>query len=398
MKQSSFDSLLARFAPWALWVALLHVIVAELPASAQSPAWSRGVQSLSVSYDECVNRARRALEAEGFSVSTQGGDGRNDFHFGGSKGLHSAVITCDSAPNNSTWVNVFVASQSLDGSVPGAERVRLQQRMANPAGGTSQGGGLGNWREVGTGDCTGSDVGSSQGPNPEANRCSPATAGLTAICWGSWCTYKNVPARSCTGGANPGRMFTCELTPSARPQQGGGSGGSIGDWMEVGTGDCSGNDVANSQGPNPEANRCSPATAGLTAVCWGSWCTYKNVPAGSCTGGANPGRMYTCRPAGLTQPVTGRQGGGPCSDRRTQGILDDWLAAANPPENQRPGWSVRYDSWGRLVGRTPTNTISGLPQGVDTPLTQCEYLLSIAASLNSTNLGTLQSYLDKKLR
>lgn len=91
----------------------------------------------------------------------------------------------------------------------------------------------------------------------------------------------------------------------------------------------------------------------------------------------------------------GSGAGGPCADPRLQAVMDQWLALANPPDNTRPGWSVRYDSWGRLVGRTPSSTITGLPQGVDTPLTRCEYLRSIAGSLGSTNLGTLRQYLER---
>ena len=90
--------------------------------------------------------------------------------------------------------------------------------------------------------------------------------------------------------------------------------------------------------------------------------------------------------------------GGVCADSRTQGVMDEWLSLATPPENQRQGWSVRYDSWGRLVGRTPTNTLIGLPQGVDTNLTRCEYLWSIAATLNSTNAGTLKAYVEQRVR
>ena len=40
--------------------------------------------------------------------------------------------------------------------------------------------------------------------------------------------------------------------------------------------------------------RCDASFDGYTAVCWSGNCTYKNVPTGACTGGANPGRMYTC--------------------------------------------------------------------------------------------------------
>jgi hypothetical protein len=78
--------------------------------------------------------------------------------------------------------------------------------------------------------------------------------------------------------------------------------------------------------------------------------------------------------------------------------MDDWLGRANPPDNRRWGWNVRYDAWGRIVGRTPNSTITGLPQGVDTRLTRCEYLWSIAAQLDSTNLGTLQAYLTQRPR
>ena len=48
----------------------------------------------------------------------------------------------------------------------------------------------------------------------------------------------------------------------------------------------------------------------------------------------------------------GTGGGGICSDPRTQAVMDEWLSRANPPDNTRPGWNVRYDSWGRMVGRT----------------------------------------------
>ena len=71
-----------------------------------------------------------------------------------------------------------------------------------------------------------------------------------------------------------------------------------GKWQSVGTGDCPGRDIAGSKGPNPDPAKCTDAVRGQTAVCWGHGCTYKSIPTDSCTGGANPGRMYTCRPAG----------------------------------------------------------------------------------------------------
>jgi len=62
----------------------------------------------------------------------------------------------------------------------------------------------------------------------------------------------------------------------------------------MGTGDCPGRDVASSPGPNPDGAKCNAAFNGFTAVCWNGNCTYKNVVTASCTGGANPGRIYTC--------------------------------------------------------------------------------------------------------
>jgi hypothetical protein len=71
-----------------------------------------------------------------------------------------------------------------------------------------------------------------------------------------------------------------------------------GHWRLVGTGDCPGHDVGQTSGSNPAVARCNAVFNGYTAVCWSGNCTYKNVPAGSCTGGANPGRMYICEPVG----------------------------------------------------------------------------------------------------
>jgi hypothetical protein len=83
-----------------------------------------------------------------------------------------------------------------------------------------------------------------------------------------------------------------------------------------------------------------------------------------------------------------------CADPRTLARMDEWLARADPPENLQRGWSVRYEPWGRIVGRSPSNSIavSGPP---DTSLTRCQWLLARAASLNSTNLGTLAAYLAR---
>jgi hypothetical protein len=77
----------------------------------------------------------------------------------------------------------------------------------------------------------------------------------------------------------------------------------LGNWHSVGTGDCPGRDVASSTGPYPDPAKCNDAVRGQTAVCWDRNCTYKNIQTGSCTGGVNPGRMYTCKPVGHTGTV-----------------------------------------------------------------------------------------------
>lgn len=90
--------------------------------------------------------------------------------------------------------------------------------------------------------------------------------------------------------------------------------------------------------------------------------------------------------------VTG--GGGICGDPRTLSIMDEWLATAIPP--QKPGESLRYEAWGRLVGKSlsATLTVSGPP---DTSLSRCEYLWLHAPELQSTNgLGTLKEFVEKR--
>jgi hypothetical protein len=121
------------------------------PAWAQTPAWSRGIQNLSISFDECKSRARRALDAEGYTIENQGGSFNSDFFFAGYKDVHNAVITCNSSPEGKTWANIFVASctGNRNANVPGAERVRLQQRMDQSS---SAGCGLGRvWNDIESG-------------------------------------------------------------------------------------------------------------------------------------------------------------------------------------------------------------------------------------------------------
>jgi hypothetical protein len=85
---------------------------------------------------------------------------------------------------------------------------------------------------------------------------------------------------------------------------------------------------------------------------------------------------------------------GICEDPNTLPVMDQWLANANPVQNQQPGWAVKFEAWGRIVGTTPTTTISynGPPQ---TPMPRCEWLRFYSKELRSTNLGTLFEYLNQ---
>jgi len=113
----------------------LALCIFTAPSLAQTPTWSREVQNLSISYDECKSRARRALEAEGYTIENQGGDNNRDYYFADYKDIHTAIIACNSSPDGKIWVNVFVASclSTRNGNVPGAERVKLQERMDRPS-------------------------------------------------------------------------------------------------------------------------------------------------------------------------------------------------------------------------------------------------------------------------
>jgi hypothetical protein len=120
--------------------------------------------------------------------------------------------------------------------------------------------------------------------------------------------------------------------------------------------------------------------------------------AGEFCGGFWANNIYSIRPGSQLPPPSRPGDVGICADPRTQMVMDQWLSGATPPENAQPGWNLRYDTWGRLVGSTPSATITGLPQGVDTPLSRCEYLWSIASRLTSANLGSLRDYVQARVR
>lgn len=162
----------------------------------------------------------------------------------------------------------------------------------------------GPWQPVGIGDCPGRDVAGSAEPSPDPSKCTASFAGQTAVCWTTGCTYKNVAAGVCTGGANPGQMYMCGPTatvvsppvPAARAPE------PAAKWQPTGIGDCPERDVAGSAGPLPDPAKCNASFDGQTAVCWTTGCTYKSVATSACSGGANPGRMYTCA-AAVLKPV-----------------------------------------------------------------------------------------------
>jgi|ERR1051326_938295 hypothetical protein len=90
------------------------------------PAMSRGQQQLSVTYNECMNRARQALRSVGFTVEGAGNAAQ------GWRGESGAYIMCNEAPGNAIVVNIVVASISNDAGVPGNLRQLLQAQMERP--------------------------------------------------------------------------------------------------------------------------------------------------------------------------------------------------------------------------------------------------------------------------
>jgi len=108
------------------------------------PTLSRGEQLLPISYNECIQRAEQAYLAEGWVNIGKGGAFVNAF-----KANNGAYITCNVAPENKIWVNIFVASNSGDSGIPGGERVCLQTQMERPGNGCAK-----PKPPVSTGSCT----------------------------------------------------------------------------------------------------------------------------------------------------------------------------------------------------------------------------------------------------
>ena len=110
---------------------VLTIVGLSMIVSAQ-PAYSRGEQRLPITYEVAMQRAKAALIAEGYVNLNEGGAVISGF-----KEVHTAVIMCNVAPDATTWINIVVASNLNDATVPAGERVRLQNRMnlVKPAGG-----------------------------------------------------------------------------------------------------------------------------------------------------------------------------------------------------------------------------------------------------------------------
>jgi LCCL domain len=104
---------------------LLIISVATVFAKTEAqPAWSRGIQTISLNEATSLLRAEAALKAEGYTIQKSGSD-----FIEGQKGIHTALIACNASSDGNTYVNIFVASNAIEEGIPGAERQRLQNRM-----------------------------------------------------------------------------------------------------------------------------------------------------------------------------------------------------------------------------------------------------------------------------
>jgi hypothetical protein len=112
------------------------------PVAAQAPpAWSHGIQDLRITYDECRQRADAALRTAGYAVDMKSGAWT-----GGPRGVNRAAIVCYGNHQGGTGVAIYIAANTQDPNVPGADRVRLQQLMADGGAPPPPAAGLaGNW-------------------------------------------------------------------------------------------------------------------------------------------------------------------------------------------------------------------------------------------------------------
>ena len=108
-------------------VLILFFNLSLLVSGLQSqPAWSRGEQIFSISFETAMQRAESALRAEGYvNIFTQANIKA------GYKGNNTAIILCNEAQGGRQWINIVVSSITSDQGVPGYERERLQAQMNN---------------------------------------------------------------------------------------------------------------------------------------------------------------------------------------------------------------------------------------------------------------------------
>jgi hypothetical protein len=175
------------------------------------PAMSRGQQQLPINNAECLNRARQSLRNVGFSDGGAGNFGQ------GFKEASGAYIICNDAPGGGVFVNIVVASSSNDANVPGKLRQLLQAQMEKPGASSPPPTGGMSWERVGEGDCSGGDVGETDGFTPRDDKTREAS---TAVCWDgkrynnsfkrsgqAFCTYKSTLASACHNGNNTGALY-----------------------------------------------------------------------------------------------------------------------------------------------------------------------------------------------
>lgn len=117
------------FRTWG-FIGMSAAATAIFAPQASALSLSRGQQTLDVPYQECLRRAHAAFVAEGFDAQPSQGAS----FVGGFRGSSGGYITCNPLSDARMIVNVFVASEGTsDSNVPGAFRVRLQQRMESAA-------------------------------------------------------------------------------------------------------------------------------------------------------------------------------------------------------------------------------------------------------------------------
>jgi hypothetical protein len=102
--------------------------------------------------------------------------------------------------------------------------------------------------------------------------------------------------------------------------------------------------------------------------------------SGKCTTpGGGPGGVSGIGPgtggggfSGMCAAVSGTGGAGICQNPRTEQLMNDWLARAIP--RQKPGASLRYDCWGRAIGRATSGVITANQRPDTDGRVRCDYL------------------------